>query len=316
MKLTLIIDKSESYIGFEKVNVLKKWGIDEAEVENVDSLSRVGEETIFGDSFTSVLSVNILDSWKKLVLEFQKLVDAGEIEYKVRQGLIITSTLARNSTKKMEELVKKAGGEVIVAKESAKDKTNVSAKMLSKLKLANPVKDFLVEYAADDYDSLVSVIQSISDLPPAAQAKISIEDMYIRLPKPPGAVPPWELEKPLLAGNVEQTIEMYRRITSHSHFLVVLSLVKNKMLLSWRIASLQQSTPRLSEAAAAEQLGQAKNYPFKLAYDNASRTGYDKLLKIIEILLKAEADVKGGSSADSSVVMEIALIRIAQIFKK
>jgi len=316
MKLALIIDKSESYIGFEKTNVLKSWGIEESEVENTESFSRVGEETIFGDSMPAAMSVNSLDQWKKLTSDIEKSVQEGVLETKVSQGLVITTTLARNSTKKAEEIIKKAGGKVILAKESAKDKTNVSSKMVSQLKLSKPVKDFLVEYAADDYELLVSIVQTMSEIPPEAQSRVSIEDLYIRLPKPPGAVPPWEIEKPLLKGDTVKTIELFRRITSHTHVLVVLSLLKTKFTLSWRIASLIADNPKISESQAAERLGVAKNYPFKLAYENAKRTGFDKISNVLTIVINAEANLKGGSSANNDVVMEIALMKIAHIFKK
>lgn len=316
MKMALIIDKSESYIGFERTNVFKKWSVNESEVEKVESLGRVGEETIFGEVYPSYMSVNSLDQWKKLVADVEKLLKNDELEHKVREGLVITSTLARNSTKKLEEIVKKHSGEVIVAKESAKDKTNVSAKMLSSLSLNKQVKDFLVEYAADDYDSLVSVISNISEISPAAQSRITIEDMYVRLPKPPGSVAPWLLETPLFKGDIVETITMYRRITQHSHFLVVLSLLKNKVVLSWRIASLMQNNPRITEADAASSLGVAKNFPFTLAFRNAKSFGYEKMEKILSTLVEAEAKVKGGASADSDIVMELALIKIATLLSK
>lgn len=316
MKLVVIIDKSESYIGFEKTNTLKKWNVNEADTETVSSFSRVGEETIFGDASTAVMSVNSLEQWKKLFNDVSTAIKEGTLEKKVSQGLIITSTLARNSTKKLEELIKNNGGEVICAKSNAKDKTNVSLKMLGKLKLSKPVKDFLVDYAADDYDSLVSIIQSVSELPETAQSKISIEDLYIRLPKPPGSIPPWEIEKPLFSGDVNKTIEIFRRIISHSHFLVVLSILKTKISLSWKISALLQDNPRISEASAAEALQQAKNYPFKLAYESAKKHGFDKLTSILNIIAETEGKVKGGSSADGTTVVEIALINIANKLKK
>lgn len=80
MKMALIIDKSESYIGFERTNVFKKWSVNESEVEKVESLGRVGEETIFGEVYPSYMSVNSLDQWKKLVADVEKLLKNDKLE--------------------------------------------------------------------------------------------------------------------------------------------------------------------------------------------------------------------------------------------
>lgn len=310
LKLTVIIDKSDSYTSFQRDNVLKEWGVDNANTEILDSFARVGEEDIFGDSLVSIINVNNLEQWKKMVLDIEKSYTNDELDYKVRNGLIITSNLARNSTKKFEELVKKWGGKVIVSKESSKDKTNVAEQMLSVLSLSSETQKFLVEYAADDYDSLIPVIQSLSDIPKSQQKKVSIEDLIIRLPRPPGSIPPWEIEKPLFAGDADKTIQIYRRIINHSHYLVVLSILKNKIILTWRLSALLDNNPRTNEAQAAAALGVPKNYPFKIAFTNAKKIGFQKMSDVLCIIVDTEAKVKGGSSASSSVIMEIALMKI------
>lgn len=309
-KLAVIIDKSDSYISFQKSNVLKQWGIDEAEVETIDSFGRVGEETIFGDAPAAVMSVNVLDSWKKLFKDMEKSQQNDELKAKVQHGFIITTNLARNSTKKLEELVKSLGGEVVVAKESAKDKTNVAAKMISVLSLSSEANSFLLDYAADDYDSLIPVIQSLSEVPVTQQKKISIEDLLIRLPRPPGSIPPWEIEKPLFAGNADETIKTYRRIVNHNHYLVVLSILKNKIVLAWRISALLENNPRMSESQISAALGVPNNYPFKLSFGTAKKVGFEKMSGVLQIIADTESQVKGGSSASSSVIMEIALMKI------
>lgn len=315
MKLAVIIDKSDSYLSFQKDNILKKWQVDDAEVEAVDSFARVGEENIFGESPTCSISINNLDQWKKLVKDIEKSHENGELSKKVSNGLVITTNLARNSTKKLETLVKSLDGEIIVAKESAKDKTNVSSKMLSSLSLSSEANDFLVDYAADDYDSLIPIIQSLSEIPKSQQRKISIDDLLIRLPRPPGSIPPWEIEKPLFAGDADKTIETYRRIVAHNHYLVVLSILKNKILLSWRISALLEDNPRITDAKASSALGVPMNYPFRLSFATAKKIGFQKMSDVLYIIAETESQVKGGSSASSSVIMEMALIKILNKLK-
>lgn len=313
MKLALVIDKAITYVEYERDKVLKSWDVTSYEREK--NLSNVGEATIFGPADTSVLHLTDINSVKKTVDDLQRIIDNDEAEKKFSSGLVITTIVARNSTKKLEKLVSDLGGKVIVAKENSKDKTNVSEKILNDLNLQYDVRKFLVDYSADDYDSIINVVRNISSIPFDKQRFVSIEDVVMRMPQPPGSIPPWEIEKPIMAGDANKTIELFRRINYHSHYLVVLSVLKNKFLTSWRISGLL-ATGNYSLASAAEALGVANNYPFKLAYNTAKSLGVETLTFCVKILADTEMKVKGGSSADSIIHMELALVQIANKLRR
>lgn len=64
------------------------------------------------------------------------------------------------------------------------------------------------------------------------QPKVSVEDIALRMPLPPGSIPPWEIEKPLMDGDVTEAITTWRRISQNSHPLLLLaSLMKKKDLI-------------------------------------------------------------------------------------
>lgn len=308
MKIALVVDKSQSYLDFQRDRILEKWGVEES--ESVKSFSEVGEATIFGDPPSSIIFVSDINTIKKLVEDLTKAQQNNILDSRLEQGLVITTTVARVSTKKLESFIKEVDGIIVFAKENSKDKTSVTDKLLNETFLNKEVKSFLSNYIGDDYDTLISLLRNISVLSQKQQSKLDVDDIFIRLPQAPGSVPPWEIEKSLMSGNANETIELYRRISQHSHYLVVLSILKNKIQLSWRISSLLNIDPSMSVANIASSLSVPNNYPFKLALESAKKIGYTKLEYCLSVLADTEAKVKGGSSADGNVIMEIALMKI------
>lgn len=314
MKIALIIDKSRPYLDFQRDKILSDWKIDEYEL--VKSFSEVGEATIFGIPPTSEMFIEDTNGIKKLLNDLEQASSNGTLNSRLEQGLVVKTTVARVSTKKLESFIKDNGGIVVFAKENAKDKTKVSDKMLSQTGLNNKVKDFLSDYIGDDYETLITILRSIDVLSHKQQYALQVDDMFIRLPQPPGAIPPWEIEKPIMAGDANKTIEMYRRITQHSHYLVIVSILKNKLQLAWKIASLMSVQPNMSMANLANALNTPNNYPFKLSYNTAKDFGQKNLESCLKILLEAESNVKGNSNADGNVIIEIALMNIVSKLRR
>ena len=54
------------------------------------------------------------------------------------------------------------------------------------------------------------------------------------------------------------------------------------------------------------------SYPAKLALEEADRLGPARIRRIMEMLGKADIDLKGDSGLDGEVVMEILVARLAQ----
>lgn len=315
MYFAIITDKSKSYRDFQKDFLLKKWGKNDVEYREVSSLSEVGESTIFGDAPLSLMSLDETTQVKTLLANVQK-IPTDILKKKFDSGFIILSSLARNSTKKLEQFITDVGGEVIAAKGNSRDKSNISSKLLSSLSLPKNVKNFMEEYSGDDYDTLISLIRSVSEIPEKQQSRLTIDDIIIRMPQAPGSIPPWEIEKPLMSGDLNETINLYRRIINHSHYLVVLSILKNKILLAYRISALFEIYGKMDTAKVSAYLNVANNYPLKLAVGTVKDLGPDALEKLLIVLLETEAQVKGGSSADSNVVVEIGLARMVEIIRR
>lgn len=314
MKLALILDKSSAFRDFQRASILKQWQSD-TDVQRVNSLDEVGQETIFGNPPTAVMELDDISTVKKLVKDLESY-SKNELNHKLRYGLVLVSGANRNSTKKLEQIVNHLGGRVILAKESSKDKSSVTTKLLSNLSLGRSEKRFLEDYVADDYDSLLSLLRSLETLTPKQQSMITVADLMIRLPQPPGSIPPWEIEKPLMQGDVPETISVYRRIILHSHPLVVLSVLRNKIQLMWRIAALEHFHGITDRAQLSAVLSVSNSYALKLAQNMSRQLGLDVCQKLTELIAQAETDLKGGSQADNSVTMELLLVQIAKQVRK
>lgn len=315
LKLALVIDKSKSYTDFQKERILKDWNILPSELKKVSGLSEVGGSTLFGKAPTALLVISDADEVKSIVKTFEEIQAASSIHSVVGEGLIIMTSVARTSTKKLETIIAALGGEVVIAKPGAKDGMTTGEKLINDLGFTREVKNYLLAYVGDDYEALIPIARSLSDIPKDQHKRITIEDIYIRLPKAPGAVPPWEIEKPLFADNISKTIEVFRRIHQNSDLLVVLFVLKNKMTLAYRAGAMIEANPRISSADVADALGVTDNYPLKLAMGQHKRYGLEKLEKIAQLLADTERKVKGGSAMRGDVTMEIMLVEFQRILR-
>lgn len=315
LKLALVIDKSKSYTDFQKERILKDWGVLPSELKNVTGLSQVGGFTLFGKSPTALMVISDTDEVKVLVKAFEEIQQASTIESSIGEGLIIMTSVARTSTKKLETLIAALGGEVVIAKPGAKDGMSTGEKLINDLGFTREVKNYLLAYVGDDYEALIPIARSLSEIPKDQHKRITIEDIYIRLPKAPGSVPPWEIEKPLFGGDISKTLEVFRRIHQNSDLLVVLFVLKNKMTLAYRAGAMIESNPRITSVEVADALGVTDNYPLKLAMGQHKRYGLEKLEKLAQLLADTERKVKGGSAMRGDVTMEVMLVEFQNILR-
>jgi len=334
MRLAFIADKSEAYTAFERDRVLKEWDVERSGTRVIAQLDEAGIASLFGDAPVSILQFDSKEQIKATVEKLKVATDDAVARYGA-PGLIMLTNVERNSTKALEKLVNDLGGEVILSKESG-SKDSPALKLLNELKLSRDAKEFLTNHAGDDYGSILGLVKTLGDLNPKQQAAVSIEDLMVRLPSPPGAVPPWEIEPAILSGNVTKAIEVFRRVAKTSSLLVVLAILKNKFKLVFKIASLLESDPRLTASAVAkllsptppaadatkaqkelyEKAATKDNYPLKLAMDTAKRVGVLKATRIIELIATTERKVKSGAGGDPMVQMESMLVQISSLAKR
>lgn len=308
----VIVDSSDAWINDQVSRVFEKENKEGAySKEYIESLSLIGQDNLFGVPVINVISLKDVNSVKSFVSEWESL--STEQKSDIAESTLIVATNAnRNSTRKLEGIGNKFG-EVILSKQNSKDKTSPALKMLEETNLSKSVKDYILGRVGDDYDQAIPVIRNIEKVPPEMQKKIQIEDIALRMPLPPGAVPPWEIEKHILSGDTGKAIEVSRRINDHSHPLVMVSIMKNKYSLMLKIAAILKSEGNINKSIVASKLDTPDNYPFKLAYDAAKRLGFDKIAKASTVLHDTEESLKGGSKSPAEEIVDVAIVELCNI---
>lgn len=313
VKLAVVIDKSQSYLDFQKDRIIDSVWNYQGNVDNVESFSNVGEVSLFGDASLAVMQLKDINAVKDFVALAEKLDAENKFDGKISSGLIILTPVLRVSTKKLEAFVAKKNGLVVLAKENSKDKENIASKLVAPLSIPRSVKDYVADYAGDDYDNVLSLVNALSSLSTEAQKRVTIEDVYIRMPQSSGSIPPWDVDKNLFNRDIDGTITAFRRFIQNSHYLVVLSVLKNKILAAYRASVILQMYPRASTADIASKLGVPNNYSLTLAVGLVKTHGPKNIKAILNTILKTESKVKGGSAADSVATMEMMLVLVAKI---
>lgn len=310
VNIALVADKSEAYVAFERDRILERWGFQWSDARHITQISEAGVASLFGDPPVSILS---LEDKEQVRVTAEKLKTSSDDEKKrwAKPGLIILTSVDRTSTKTLEKLVGEAGGQVVLAKESSKDKTSPAERLINELSLSREAREFLKDFAGDNFTSILSLLKNLGGLKPEQQTRITVEDLIVRLPQAPGSIPPWEIEPAILRGDTTKAIELYRRVAKTSHFLIVLAILKNKFHLVFRVAALLDEQPRASLEQIATMLKVPNNYPLKLATETAKRFKTPKALQCLEIIAVTEGKVKGGSSGDPHVAMETMIARLS-----
>lgn len=313
-RIVLIYDKSESYLKFEKSRVLEGWG--EKSSVTVTSILDVGAPTLFGEPSVSNILVSSTQEIKNLTKDLEGLLDETDekLDEMFRYGLVILSDGNKNTLKKLCTVVEKLGGSV-VSSTTGKQEDRVDS-LIKDLHVSSDVKFFIKDYAGQDYTIILSLVDSLSGLTEKQQKRVTVEDVFLRLPQSEGSVVPWAIEKPLLESySPYDTIKTYRRIVQHSHPLVVLSLLKKKAMTFHTIAALLKEST--DNNVIADALGMsASSWPYKNVVSKARKLGYEGCLFLLEKIGSMEADLKGASRADSNVIMESGLLEICTRLRK
>jgi len=300
-KLVFIMSDSESYLRDEVLRYRNEWGFSSSNIKSVEEWNPAlakGAISLFGD--VSMIHLDLTD--KNKLKKFVSLISDKTQKTMFEEdgwfgpGLIITSTHAQG-TKKVETLISKAGGKVFKKEKPAEMKK----KLLNKLYLNKNVKDFLDSYSGDDYQILIYISNQLNNIPENEQKEMTIEDLIVRLPSKPGAVPPWEFINPMLEGKTKEAIDLYKRSVEGSHVLVTMQLARTKLQLMYRLKLLQLSGISNSKEQA-EKLGERNGPNIWITANVAKKLNLKTTEYLAKLALRTEADLKGYSNADPHLV--------------
>lgn len=316
MNLALIIDKSNAYVEFQKEILLGEWFNDSSKVETqtINNLYGAKGDTLFGTSPLHILELEKASDATELG-KVMKDFDIDALEEMFATGLIIIGDIPGNSLKTLKKTVADLGGKVFVTKSSETIAT--TEKIVDCLTLNKDSRRFLIDYAGENYSSLLPLIKDLSKLDEAQQKNLTLEELYIRLPQAPGALPPWNIEKYLFNGNTRKAIETMERVTGGGlgAHLLSLAVIRNKLNLILLMKMVQLNDPTIKFDEALEKLDLKNNYGNKIAFQRARKFDLDEISSIVRLVYDAEWNIKGGSPVPSHVIMNALFAKLAKDLK-
>lgn len=299
-EICLISHPDRTIRSFHVDSQLARWGEDSPRI--VFSAQDIHAQSLFSEIPAHVLHLDTADDVKKALPVLEKIVGKD-----FPSGVIISTPVSVRSLKKMQAWVESLGGTSVIG--AKKDAGKLVETMLSSVAIPRESKRFLSEYAGDDPSLIVSVIQGLQKLPLESQKKVTPQKIVPRLPLPPGAVPPWNVEKELFDGTAKSLVGTYRKVVRHTHPLVVLSFVKSSVL----------GVYYAQNGAKGEDLGALtgkRGYPLTLMSRRAKKYSSSDVERAVEIIVQLDKNVKGGSHVDPVTLTEIALVEIFSLLKK
>lgn len=300
-KLTFIMSDSEAYLRDEVIRISGEWGFTKSNIKYVEEWNPAlvrGALSLFGDVSMIHLDLNDKNKLKNFVdlIGDKSQAQLFEGEKWFGPGLIITSIHAQG-TKKIENLIEKSKG-IVVKKAKPSEMKN---KLLSRVKLNKDAKEFLVNYVGEDYQILIPLINQLEKLTKEEQSALPIEELIVKLPSKPGSVLPWEFINPLLEGNANEAINLYKRCVEGSHVLVTMQLARKKLQMLYRLKLLQLSGIWDSKKQA-EILGENNGPNIWITAGVAKNLSLNTAEYLAKLALETEANLKGYSNAKPDLI--------------
>ena len=302
-KLIFIMSDSESYLRDETIKLYTEWGFVSSNVKSVEDWDPAlvrGSISLFGD--VSMIHLDLSDKTK--LKKFADLVSAKATKKNFEgdnwfgPGLIITSTHAQGA-KRVENLVVKSGGKVVKKAKPAEMKK----KLLKRISLNKESQKFLDEYAGEDWQILIPIVNQVEKMNESEQAQLTIEDLIVRLPTKPGSVLPWEFINPMLEGKTKEAIDLYSRSMEGSHVLVAMQLSRKKLQLLYRLKLLLISGIWNSKEQAPI-VGEKNGPNIWITSGVAKNLKVSTCEYLAKLALETEANLKGHSNADPDLIFK------------
>lgn len=126
-----------------------------------------------------------------------------------------------------------------------------------------------------------------------------------------GSVPPWELTGAIDEGDVPKALDTLTRLTGAGGLAgpAVVGILQRHFGNMLRLSGADVR----NDTEAAEVLGMRPGYPAKRALAQSRRLGSERLAEAITLLAEADVNVKGRTGLPPTLVLEIAVARLARL---
>ena len=158
-------------------------------------------------------------------------------------------------------------------------------------------------------EGLISVIRSTY----GEGVRVGIDDIEPFLGEA-GGVPPWDFTDAIDSGQTTKALTLLGRMMhgGDRHPLQMMATLHNHYA---KLARLDGVDAR-NEQEAADAMGIKAGFPAKKALGNYRRLGGSGVQRAIELLAKADLDLRGDSDLDPELVMEVLVARLSRLGRR
>ncbi len=216
--------------------------------------------------------------------------------------------------------LKSAGAEQHAARSGATRDQLVHELRTAGLSLTEPARRRVEEHLAEDaarVPELVEVLRASA----GGEAQLDEEDVVPYLGEL-GTVKPWELTNAIEAGDISGAVAVLHRLLHATggtqakpmHPLQVMAMLHNSVRRLMRVDDPEIVGEADAAAALTELTGRSvKPYPARKALDQARAWGSEGLRRAVDLLARADLDLRGASALPGAAVLEVLVARLAGI---
>ncbi len=179
----------------------------------------------------------------------------------------------------------------------------------AQLRLDAGARKLLADHIGEDA-ALLDPILDLVALAHPGKSRISREELQPYLGEA-GSAPSWELTDAIDAGDGELSLSALHRLLGPGgrHPLQVLAVLNRHVSAMLRMDG--ATDVRSAEDAAA--VLQMSPYPARKILEQSRKLGHERIVRAVEVLATADADLRGRLAWPPELVMEVAVARLAQL---
>lgn len=213
--------------------------------------------------------------------------------------------------KALKEAVKKAGGREIDAAPSGRGRKMLVDEKLADapLRLDVSARKAISGHFGDEAGRVDALLETlVSGFGEGARLTLADVEPFLGQASD---VPPWDLTDAIDGGRIEAALDMlHRMLGSDRHALQVLATLHGHYQ---RVLALDGSGVADEKAAAARLGMTGSTFPAKKALALGRKLGPERTHRAVELLARADLDVRGESATPPNTVLEVLVARLAHL---
>lgn len=215
--------------------------------------------------------------------------------------------------KSLLEAVTRVGGAQVDTSPGGKMATWVPEQLAEGgLKVDKAGKDRLIDWVGDEPSRLLGLLDLLRSTY-GRGARLGLPEIEPFLGDD-GGVPPWDLTDAIDRGDRRTALDLLARMIGQGgrHPFQVLATLHTHYARMLRLDGADVA----GEKAAADLLGmKGSTFPAKKALGQVRRLGHDRIVRSIDLLARADLDLRGGKAWPDHLVLEVLVARLATMSK-